>query len=113
MPINNIYNIASIIKACEEYTKHHEYLKITIEYLLLKGVNDSKDCAKELVTLMRGLNAKVNLLQFNTWNGCQFEPSDQKSVKEFSKILKNAEIETTIRVRRGEDIMAACGQLAT
>ncbi|MDR0744719.1 MAG: 23S rRNA (adenine(2503)-C(2))-methyltransferase RlmN [Holosporales bacterium] len=113
MPINNIYNVASIIDACEEYTKYHEYLKITIEYLLLKGINDSKDCAKELVKLIRKLNAKVNLLQFNSWNGCQFEPSDQKSVNEFSEILKNAGIETTFRARRGEDIMAACGQLAT
>jgi 23S rRNA (adenine2503-C2)-methyltransferase len=111
MPINDRYNIESIMRACNKYTHHHEYLKITFEYLLLDGINDSNECARELLNLIRGLNAKVNLLQFNTWEGCSFSPSPQNRVLEFSRILEGAGIEAPIRHRRGEDIMAACGQL--
>ena len=111
MPINNIYNIESIMKACQVYSKYHEYLKITFEYLLLKDVNDSKDCALELINLLKNINAKVNLLQFNSWDGCNFKPSNR--AEEFSSILQKAGIEAPIRTRRGEDIMAACGQLSS
>ena len=110
MPINNLYNIEKLMNACREYSKYHKYLKITFEYLLLKGVNDSDVCAYELVNLLRNVNAKINLLQFNSWDGCSFQASDR--VKHFAKILQNAGIETTIRSRRGKDIMAACGQLS-
>ena len=111
MPINNIYNIESILRACQVYSKHHEYLKITFEYLLLKDINDSKDCALELINLLKNINAKVNLLQFNSWDGCNFKPSDR--AEKFSSILQRAGIEAPIRTRRGEDIMAACGQLSS
>ena len=109
MPINDIYNIESVLKACKKYSEHHEYLKITFEYLLLKDINDTKECAFELIDLLKDINAKVNLLQFNSWEGCDFEPS--KRAEAFSKILQKAGIEAPIRTRRGEDIMAACGQL--
>ncbi len=111
MPINKKYNIASILNACKEYTKHHPYLKITFEYLLLKDINDSKECAIELVKLLRDINAKVNLIQFNSWEGCNFQHSEK--IKEFAEILKNSGLEAPIRSRRGEDIMAACGQLSS
>lgn len=111
MPINRIYNIGSILEACQEYSRYHEYLKITFEYLLLKDINDTRECALELIKLLKDTNAKVNLLQFNSWNGCSFKPSN--NAEEFSKILKKAGIEAPIRTRRGEDIMAACGQLSS
>lgn len=111
MPINNIYNISSILRACKKYSRHHEYLKITFEYLLLKGINDTETCAFELIDLLKGINAKINLLQFNSWEGCSFEPS--LKAEQFSKILQKAGIEAPIRTRRGEDIMAACGQLSS
>lgn len=111
MPINKKYNISSILEACKDYTKYHPYLKITFEYLLLKDINDSKKSALELVKLLKGINAKVNLIQFNSWEGCNFQPSER--VKEFAKILKSSGLEAPIRSRRGEDIMAACGQLSS
>ncbi|MDR1034510.1 MAG: 23S rRNA (adenine(2503)-C(2))-methyltransferase RlmN [Holosporales bacterium] len=111
MPINNIYNIKSILESCREYEKYHEYLKITFEYLLLDGVNDSIECAYELLNLLSGRNFKVNLLQFNSWPGCKFKPSPRNRVLNFAKILENGGVEAPIRMRRGEDIMAACGQL--
>ncbi|GHT89310.1 dual-specificity RNA methyltransferase RlmN [Alphaproteobacteria bacterium] len=111
MPINNTFNIESIINACIEYSKYHEYLKITFEYLLLRGVNDSENCAIELAKLFRNLNAKVNLLQFNPWPGCDFIPSTEATVAQFQHALEKSGINVTLRKRRGEDIMAACGQL--
>ncbi|MBR1479540.1 MAG: 23S rRNA (adenine(2503)-C(2))-methyltransferase RlmN [Alphaproteobacteria bacterium] len=111
MPINQTYDISSIMKACKLYSEHHKFLKITFEYLLLRDINDTDICARELVALLSGVNAKVNLLQFNSWNGCTFKPS-QRTIR-FAKILQNAGLEAPIRTRRGEDIMAACGQLRT
>jgi 23S rRNA (adenine2503-C2)-methyltransferase len=113
MPINDIYNIESLLTACKEYTKCHEYLRITFEYLLLNGVNDSKECARELLELLKDLNAKVNLLQLNSWGNCGFKPSSKKQVSQFANILNNGGLEAFIRTRRGEDIMAACGQLSS
>jgi 23S rRNA (adenine2503-C2)-methyltransferase len=111
MPLNDTYNIESIINACKEYTKYHEYLRVTLEYLLLDSVNDSDDCAHQLLEMAKCINAKVNILQFNSWDGCSFKPSPQKTVRRFSEILEDGGIEAPIRTRRGEDIMAACGQL--
>lgn len=111
MPINNIYNVETLMKACQIYYKHHPFLKITFEYLLLDGINDTPNCAKQLVSLIKNLNSKVNLIQFNSWIGCSFKPSLAKNVKLFSQILEKSGIEAPIRERRGNDIMAACGQL--
>ena len=109
MPINNVYNIESILSACHKYCQYQSFLKITFEYLLLKDVNDSKSCALELIALLRGIRAKVNILQFNPWPGCEFAPSERGSL--FASILENSGIEAPIRTRRGSDVMAACGQL--
>jgi 23S rRNA (adenine2503-C2)-methyltransferase len=111
MPINNVHNIKSILGACEEYKKYHEYLKITFEYLLLDGINDSKECAQELLRLLSNQTCKVNLIQFNSWQGSQFKASSRNKTLEFARILEDGGIEAPIRARRGEDIMAACGQL--
>lgn len=111
MPINDIYDIDSLIDVCREYCEYHPSMRITFEYLLLKDINDSKECAYELVDLIRGLNAKVNIIQFNSWEGSTFIPSPKKRVLDFVKILEDSGIEAPIRERRGEDIMAACGQL--
>ncbi|MDR1488379.1 MAG: 23S rRNA (adenine(2503)-C(2))-methyltransferase RlmN [Holosporales bacterium] len=112
MPINNIYNIKSIMNACEIYHKNHEFLKITFEYLLLKGINDSKECAYELVDLIKNTNSRVNILMFNEWDGCVFKPSSSSALKNFVSILEKNGIEAPIRDRRGLDILAACGQLS-
>ena len=109
MPINNIYNIESILNACKIYSNYHKYLKITFEYLLLKDINDTDECAHELIALLKPIHAKVNLIQFNQWKGCSFAPS--KRAQRFSNILQKAGLEAPIRARRGVDIMAACGQL--
>lgn len=111
MPINDMYNIKSLMEACELYYKHHPYLKITFEYLLLNGINDSEKCARELLNLIKNLNAKVNLIRFNPWEGAEFMPSSEKKVNAFARILRSGGIESPVRERRGEDIMAACGQL--
>ena len=110
MPITEKYNIASILEACQEYSKYHPYLKVTFEYLLLKDINDSKECALELIKILKGINAKVNLIQFNSWIGCNFEASERAA--EFAKVLEKGGLEAPIRARRGKDIMAACGQLS-
>lgn len=109
MPINNIYNIESVLNACKIYSYYHKYLKITFEYLLLKDVNDTDDCAHSLVALLQNINAKVNLIQFNPWKGCLFATSQR--AQKFSNILQKSGLEAPIRARRGIDIMAACGQL--
>lgn len=111
MPINNMYNIKSVMNACDIYYKNHPQMKITFEYLLLDGINDSGECAHELAHLIKNLNSKVNLIQFNSWNGCDFKPSSRKAVLNFAKIIESYGIEAPIRERRGSDIMAACGQL--
>ncbi|MDR1365222.1 MAG: 23S rRNA (adenine(2503)-C(2))-methyltransferase RlmN [Holosporales bacterium] len=113
MPINNTYNIASILDACKEYYSHHKFLKITFEYLLINGINDSKSCAIELRDLLKPLNAKVNLLRFNEWSGCEFKTSTGMKIQTFANVLKECDVEVSIRTRRGADIMAACGQLSS
>jgi 23S rRNA (adenine2503-C2)-methyltransferase len=111
MPINSIYNISSIMQACHIYCRHHHSMKITFEYLMLNGINDSTNCAHALVNLLGHLNSKVNIIRFNPWSGCQFKPSSNATIQKFATILTNAGIDAPIRERRGLDIMAACGQL--
>lgn len=113
MPINNKFNIEEILKACAEYQAGDHSRYITFEYLLLKGINDSQDNAKELISLMKKykLRALFNLIPFNPWPGCSFEPSDRKTVEAFSLELERAGFAAPIRVARGQDILAACGQL--
>jgi 23S rRNA (adenine2503-C2)-methyltransferase len=111
MPINNRFKIKDIMEACSFYSQQNKNLRITFEYLLLNGINDSKECALELIKLLNGFNCKVNLLQFNSWDGCSFRESSKNKTIAFAKTLKNGGIEAPIRFRRGEDIMGACGQL--
>lgn len=114
MPINDRYAIEEVLSACQEYQEivgRGRY--ITFEYLMLKDFNDSLDDARELVQLMKKykISAKFNLIPFNPWPGCNYEPSSNNKVHAFSRELENAGFEAPIRVARGQDILAACGQL--
>ena len=112
MPINRKYPLASLINACKEYQRlceHRQY--ITMEYVMLKGINDSPENARELIQLVKGLEVKFNLIPFNPWEGCAFEPSSNNTIHKFAKILEDAYFAAPIRQSRGQDIMAACGQL--
>lgn len=113
MPINDKFKIEEVMKACAEYQKGDHSRYITFEYLLLKGINDSQENAKELINLLKKykLRALFNLIPFNPWPNCNFEPSDKKTVEAFSKALESAGFAAPIRVARGQDILAACGQL--
>lgn len=113
MPINDKFKIEEIMKACAEYQKGDHSRYITFEYLLLKDINDSEAQAKELVNLLKKyrLRALFNLIPFNPWPGCDFKPSERKNVEAFSRILEEAGFAAPIRVARGQDILAACGQL--
>ncbi len=112
MPINRKYPLAQLMRACRTYQQlceHRQY--ITMEYVMLKGVNDSMENARELIQLVKGLEVKFNLIPFNPWNGCPFEPSSNNTIHQFSKVLEDAYFAAPIRQSRGQDIMAACGQL--
>lgn len=114
MPINDRYKIEEVLGACQEYQKvMGRGCYITFEYLMLKDFNDSLDDAKQLTALMKryNLGAKFNLIPFNPWPGCEFEPSSNNRVHAFSRELEAAGLEAPIRVARGQDILAACGQL--
>jgi 23S rRNA (adenine2503-C2)-methyltransferase len=111
MPINDKFKIQDIMRACIRYSELNKSLRITFEYLLLDGVNDSPGCAKDLLRLLGGINCKVNLLQFNSWEGCSFRESSKSRTMAFARILREGGMEAPIRLRRGEDIMGACGQL--
>lgn len=113
MPINQKYSIEEVLKACQEYQKNDGSRYITFEYLLLDGVNDSLQNAKELVDLMKKykLRASFNLIPFNPWKGCLYQPSPSERVKEFAGVLEKAGFAAPVRVPRGQDILAACGQL--
>lgn len=114
MPINKRYKIEDILEACQKYQAIMGMSRmITFEYLMLKDFNDSAEDAKELIGLMKKyhLGAKFNLIPFNPWPGCDYQPSSNNKVRNFSKILEAAGYEAPIRVARGQDILAACGQL--
>lgn len=114
MPINKKYPIEEILKACQEFQKKASSCKyITFEYLLLSEINDSLDAAKELADLMKKykIDAKFNLIQFNPWPGCGYEASSRNKAYAFSRELEKYGFAAPIRVARGQDILAACGQL--
>ena len=114
MPINNRYKIEEVLSACQKYQAIMGLSRmITFEYLMLKDFNDSLEDAKELILLMKKhkLGAKFNLIPFNPWPGCAYQPSSNNKVHAFSKALEGAGYEAPIRVARGQDILAACGQL--
>jgi len=114
MPINNRYPIEEVLKGCQEYQSQMSPGRyVTFEYLMLKDFNDSPEDAKELISLMKKykLGAKFNLIPFNPWPGCDYQPSSNNKVRAFSEILEAAGYEAPVRVARGQDILAACGQL--
>lgn len=111
VPINKKYPIKELLKACRDYPGASNARRITFEYVMLKGVNDSISDARGLVQLMKGIPAKINLIPFNPWPGSPFERSDPKDIDAFAKIVLKAGYPSPVRTPRGEDILAACGQL--
>ncbi len=111
VPINRKYPIKELLKACRDYPAASNARRITFEYVMLKGVNDSAADAKELVRLLRGIPAKINLIPFNPWPGAPFECSDWDVIEKFGDLVNAAGYSSPVRRPRGRDIMAACGQL--
>ena len=111
VPINKKYPIAELMDACRNYPGLSNARRITFEYVMLKGVNDSPADARALIKLIEGVPAKVNLIPFNAWPGAPFECSTDKAITAFSDIVFNAGYASPVRTPRGRDIMAACGQL--
>ncbi len=111
VPINKRWNIAELLNALRAYPKLSNSERITFEYVMLKDVNDSDEDARRLVSLIRGIPAKINLIPFNEWPGAPYERSDWSRIEAFADIVHKAGYASPIRTPRGEDIMAACGQL--
>jgi 23S rRNA (adenine2503-C2)-methyltransferase len=111
VPLNKKYPIAELLAACRAYPGASNAKRVTFEYVMLKGVNDSVADAKRLVKLLEGMPAKVNLIPFNPWPGTQYECSDWDVIEVFAEILNRAGYASPVRTPRGRDIMAACGQL--
>jgi 23S rRNA (adenine2503-C2)-methyltransferase len=111
VPLNKKYPIAELLDACRNYPGSSNARRITFEYVMLKGVNDTPAEARALVALLRGIPAKVNLIPFNPWPGAPYECSTREAIKQFSDIVFEAGYSSPVRTPRGQDIMAACGQL--
>lgn len=111
VPLNKKYPIDQLIEACRNYPGVNNARRITFEYVMLKGVNDSDADARELVHLIRGIPAKINLIPFNPWPGSDFECSTASRIASFSDIVYRAGYASPVRTPRGRDILAACGQL--
>ena len=111
VPINKRWNIEELLGALREYPRLSNSERITFEYVMLKGVNDSDADARRLVQLIKGIPAKINLIPFNEWPGAPYERSDWSRIEAFADIIYKAGYASPIRTPRGEDIMAACGQL--
>jgi 23S rRNA (adenine2503-C2)-methyltransferase len=111
VPLNRKYPIAQLLEACRNYPGVSNAKRITFEYVMLKGVNDSIDDAKALVRLLKGIPAKINLIPFNPWPGSKYECSDWEQIEKFSQVVFDAGYASPVRTPRGRDILAACGQL--
>ncbi|MFB9266229.1 23S rRNA (adenine(2503)-C(2))-methyltransferase RlmN [Bradyrhizobium erythrophlei] len=111
VPLNRKYPIAELLQACRDYPGASNARRITFEYVMLKGVNDSLDDAKLLVKLLKGIPAKINLIPFNPWPGTVYQCSDWDQIEKFSEYIFNAGYSSPVRTPRGRDILAACGQL--
>jgi 23S rRNA (adenine2503-C2)-methyltransferase len=112
-PLNRKYPIAELLAACRRYPGASNARRITFEYVMLRGVNDSEAEARELVRLISGMPAKVNLIPFNPWPGSPYKTSTSEAIHRFADILNDAGYASPIRRPRGRDILAACGQLKT
>jgi 23S rRNA (adenine2503-C2)-methyltransferase len=111
VPLNRKYPIAQLLDACRNYPGLSNAKRITFEYVMLKGVNDSIDDAKALVRLLKGIPAKINLIPFNPWPGSKYECSDWEQIEKFSQVVFDSGYASPVRTPRGRDILAACGQL--
>ncbi len=111
VPINRKHKIDELLQACRDYPRLSNSERITFEYVMLKDVNDTDADAHRLVKLISGIPAKINLIPFNPWPGSPYERSDWDRIEAFAEIVNNAGYASPVRTPRGEDIMAACGQL--
>jgi 23S rRNA (adenine2503-C2)-methyltransferase len=111
VPINRKHKIAELLDACRNYPRLSNSERITFEYVMLKDVNDTDADARRLVNLISGIPAKINLIPFNPWPGSGYERSDWERIESFADIVNKAGYASPVRTPRGEDIMAACGQL--
>ncbi|WP_375669265.1 23S rRNA (adenine(2503)-C(2))-methyltransferase RlmN, partial [Bartonella sp. MR168JLCBS] len=111
VPINKKYPLALLIDACRNYPGLSNAKRITFEYVMLKGINDSLDDAKRLIQLLKGIPSKINLIPFNPWPGSNYQCSDWEQIERFADVVNQAGYASPIRIPRGRDILAACGQL--
>ena len=111
MPINKKYPLEELLDACRTYPGVTNARRITFEYVMLKGVNDSDADARQLVRLLKGIPSKINLIPFNPWPGSDFECSSATRIAAFQTIIQDEGLSAPVRTTRGEDILAACGQL--
>ena len=111
VPLNRKYPLRELLDACRHYPGLSNARRITFEYVMLKGINDSLADAKALVRLLKGIPAKINLIPFNPWPGTQYECSDWEQIEKFSEVVFAAGYASPVRTPRGRDILAACGQL--
>jgi 23S rRNA (adenine2503-C2)-methyltransferase len=111
VPINKKYPVKQLIDACKTYPGVSNARRITFEYVMLKGINDSLDDAKELVKSLKGVPAKINLIPFNPWPGTEYQCSSWEQIEKFADFINEAGYASPIRTPRGRDILAACGQL--
>jgi 23S rRNA (adenine2503-C2)-methyltransferase len=111
VPLNKKYPIDQLLDACRVYPGASNARRITFEYVMLKGVNDTPADARALVKLLKGIPAKINLIPFNPWPGTKYECSDWETIERFSEIVFKAGYASPVRKPRGRDILAACGQL--
>lgn len=113
MPLNNKYNIKELIESCVYYIKHNPAARITFEYVMLADINDSEEQAQNLVKLVKKykLPVLINIIPFNPWKNSIYTPSSRNKIMKFGNIIKKSGIKVTIRKTKGQDVMAACGQL--
>jgi 23S rRNA (adenine2503-C2)-methyltransferase len=111
VPINKRYPIGELLQACRDYPGLSNARRITFEYVMLKGVNDSLDDARALVRLLKNIPAKINLIPFNPWPGTRYECSEWEEIERFAAVINKAGYASPVRTPRGRDILAACGQL--
>ena len=112
MPLNRKYPIKALLEACREYIRDESRRRITFEYVMLDGINDSPQHARQLAKLLKDIPAKMNLIPFNPFPQSQYLCSNRETIDRFRDVLMKAGIVTVTRKTRGEDIDAACGQLA-
>jgi len=111
VPVNKKYPLKELMQACRNFHGLSNARRITFEYVMLKGINDSLQDAKELVQLLKGIPAKINLIPFNPWPGSPYECSDWEQIEKFADFVNQCGYASPIRTPRGRDILAACGQL--